>query len=155
MTTRSNLRQRIETTTRAFLSAFEEGSTHQDPSIINRDVTKDCSRLMCPASIPEAFGLPKDFLFDTESFQAAFANDIKVLRFENIKILDLVIDTEACSAAFRSSFEVSRIDGESFDYEQSWFLDFAADGLKVQKVVEFCDKDGILKMAKASGALKD
>jgi hypothetical protein len=37
--------------------------------------------------------------------------------------------------------------GESYQAELAWFLYFNEDGSKVKKVVEFCDKDVILKMA--------
>jgi hypothetical protein len=146
----SGLRQRMETTTRAFLSAFEEGSTQQDASIINRDVTADCTRNMHPASVPQAFGLPADFVFDTNTFQAAYAKDIKAMRFENNIISNLIIDVEASSAAFTSIATVRPNKGEAYENEQAWFLYFAEDGSKVKIVVEFCDKDAILRMAKTS-----
>jgi len=146
----SDLRKRIETTTRAFLSAFEEGGTQDNASLINRDVTADCSRHMLPASILQAFELPAEFSFDNTTFQGVFAKDIKVLKFENNIMSNLVIDTEARRAAFTSLAEVRTHRGESYPVEQSWILYFNEDGSKVRKVVEFCDKDAILKMASAS-----
>lgn len=143
----TNLRERIEATARAFLSAFEEGGAQNDASIINRDVTADCARYMLPASVPQAFGLPTDFAFDTSKFQETYANDIKVLKFENNIMANLVIDTEARRAAFTSIAEVRANSGESYPVEQGWFLYFNEDGSKVKKVVEFCDKDAIVKMA--------
>lgn len=140
-------RERIETTVRAFLSAFEEGSTQQNASLINRDVTADCMRTMLPASVPQAFGLPANFSFSTSQFQEAFAKDIKVLKFKNNIISNLVIDTEARRAAFTSIAEVHPHSGEWYFCEQAWVLYFNEDGSKVNKVVEFCDKDVILKMA--------
>lgn len=148
--TMSDLRRRIESTTRAFISAFEEGSSQQDASIINRDVTPDCTRHMHPASVPQAFGLPEDFVFDAATFQAAFAKDIKVLRFEGSVISNLVIDAGARSAAFTSVAKVIPNNGEAYNVEQAWFLYFNEDGSKVKKVVEFCNKDAILRMASAS-----
>jgi hypothetical protein len=143
----SDLREHIETTTRAFLSAFEEGAACGDASIINRDVTADCTRHLLPASVPQAFGLPAGFSFDTTSFQEIFARDIKVLAFKNNIISDLVIDTETRRAAFTAVAEVHTHSGESYSVEQAWFLYFNEDGSKVNKVVEFCDKDAILRMA--------
>ncbi|KAH9203246.1 hypothetical protein DL95DRAFT_399524 [Leptodontidium sp. 2 PMI_412] len=142
-----SLRERIKTTTRAFLSAFEEGATHNDPSIINRDVTADCTRHLLPASVPQAFSLPVDFSFGTTEFQEAFAKDIKVLEFRNNIMANLVIDTEARRAAFTSIAEVHAKNGESYSCEQAWVLYFNEDGSKVKKVIEFCDKDVIVKMA--------
>lgn len=150
MASTSDLRQRIETTTRAFLSAFEEGSAQQNASIINRDVTANCTRHMHPASVPQAFCLPADFVFDTATFEAAFAKDIKVLRFENNIMSNLIIDVEARRAAFTSVAKVQHLNGEAYECEQAWFLYFIEDGSKVKKVVEFCDKDVILRMASAS-----
>jgi hypothetical protein len=146
----TNLRARIEVTTRAFLSAFEEGSTQQDASIINRDVTPDCTRHMLPSSILSAFSLPSDFAFDTTTFQQTFAKDIKVLKFKNNILSNLVIDTEARRAAFTSVAEVHVNGGDVYSAEQAWVLYFTEDGTKVEKVIEFCDKDVILKMANES-----
>ncbi|KAJ4991872.1 hypothetical protein SVAN01_02722 [Stagonosporopsis vannaccii] len=145
--TATNLRERMETTARAFLSAFEEGSAEDNPSLINRDVTADCTRHMLPASVLEAVSLPTDFTFNTTQFQELFAKDIKVLQFKNNTISNLVIDTEAGRAAFTSIAEVHPKKGEWYNAEQAWFLYFNEDGSKVKKVVEFCDKDTILKMA--------
>lgn len=146
----SDLRKSIENTARAFLSAFEEGGARNDASIINRDVTADCTRHLIPASVPQAFGLPTDFSFDTTSFQEAYAKDIKVLSFKNNIMSNLVIDTEARRAAFTSCAEVEPHEGESYTVEQAWVLYLTEDGSKIKKVIEFCDKDAILRMANAS-----
>ncbi|KAJ8062465.1 hypothetical protein OCU04_008998 [Sclerotinia nivalis] len=143
----TNLRERIEATARAFLSAYEEGGAQDDASIINRDVTADCTRHLLPASVPQAFGLPTDFFFDTKTYQETFAKDIKLLKFRNNISANLVIDTEARRAAFTSIAAVHANSGESYPAELAWFLYFNEDGSKVKKVVEFCDKDVILKMA--------
>jgi hypothetical protein len=108
----TNLRERIVATARAFLSAYEEGGPQDDASIINRDVTADCTRYLLPASVPQAFGLPADFFFDTTKYQETFAKDIKVLKFRNNIISNLVIDTEARRAAFTSIAEVHTNSGE-------------------------------------------
>jgi hypothetical protein len=84
------------------------------------------------------------------TFQAAFAKDMKVLRFENNVISNLAIDVEAYSTAFTSVAKVRPNKGEEYECEQAWFLYFNEDGSKVKRVVEFCDKDVILRMAKAS-----
>lgn len=144
----TTLRERIEVTARAFLSAYEEGGAQNDASIINRDVTADCTRYMLPASVPQAFGLPPDFSFDTTKYQEKFEKDIKVLKFRNNIMANLAIDTEARRAAFTSTADVHVIySGESYPAELAWFLYFNEDGSKVQKVVGFSDKDVILKMA--------
>ncbi|KAF2847202.1 hypothetical protein T440DRAFT_471303 [Plenodomus tracheiphilus IPT5] len=146
----TTLRTRIETTARAFLSAFEESGTQNNPSIINRGVTADCTRHLLPASVPKAFGLPTDFAFDNATYLGAFTKDLKVLKFKNNVISNLVIDTEARRASFTSNAEVHVNGGESYSGEQAWFLYVNEDGSKVEKVVEFCDKDLLLKMASAS-----
>lgn len=143
----TNLRERIENTAQVFLSAYEEGGAQNDASIINRDVTADCTRYLLPASVPQAFGLPADSFFDTTKYQEMFAKDIKVLKFRNNIIANLVIDTEARRAAFTSIADVHAVSGESYQAELAWFLYFNEDGSKVKKVVEFCDKDVILRMA--------
>lgn len=150
VTSSPSLRSRIEATARAFLSAFEEGSAQQNASIINRDVTPDCKRYLLPASVPTAFGLPTDFYFDTKKFQETFADDIKKLHFKNNIMSNIVIDTETKKASFTSIAEVETNGGEKYQAEQAWFLYFNENGSKVVKVIEFCDKDVLLKMAIAS-----
>ncbi|KAG4417177.1 hypothetical protein IFR04_009690 [Cadophora malorum] len=151
MTSTTTLRQNIEATTRAFISGFEECSNTGDASLINRFVTADCPRYLTPASIPKAFDLPEGFFFDPATYEAAVAKDIKVLKFKNAVISNLVIDAETRMAAFTSKDEV-HVDktGEWYYAEQAWFLYFTEDGSKVKKVIEFCDKDGLLRMASAS-----
>jgi hypothetical protein len=147
MSSSMSLRQRMEATARAFLSAYEEGAVQNDASVINRNVTPDCTRYLLPASVPQAFGLPADFFFDTVKYQETFARDIKVLKFKNNIMANLIIDTEARRAAFTSIAEVHPNNGETYLAELAWFLYFNEDGSKVKKVVEFCDKDVILRMA--------
>jgi ketosteroid isomerase-like protein len=72
------------------------------------------------------------------------------MRFENNIISNLVIDVEARSAAFTSIATVRPNKGEAYENEQAWFLYFVEDGSKVKKVVEFCDKDAILRVANTS-----
>jgi len=52
MSASMSLRQRMEATARAFLCAYEEGSVQNDASIINHNVTADCTRYLLPASVP-------------------------------------------------------------------------------------------------------
>lgn len=150
MASATNLRERIETTLRAFLSAFEEGSTQGDASLVNRDVTADCKRHMLPESVHQVIGLPPGSALDRAQYQELFAKDMKALKFTKNAIANLVIDTEARRASFTSFAEVHPRNGESFTSEQAWVLYFDEDADKVNKVVEFCDKDTLLKMANSS-----
>jgi hypothetical protein len=114
----TNLREQMETTARAFLSAFEEGAAHSDPSVINRDLTSDCTRHFLP------------------------------LHFKDNVMSNLAIDVEARRAAFTAKADVFvRSSGKTYSSEAAWFLYFNEDGSKVKKVVEFCDKDALLEMA--------
>lgn len=150
-TSTTDLRQRIEQTARLFLFRFEESSAKNDASIINLDVTEGCTRHMLPASVNQTFQLPVDFFFDNKTYQGAVANDIKVLKFKNNVLSNLVIDTGARLAAFTSIAEIHPVDGtEWYSAEQAWYLYFNEDGSKINKVVEFCDKDALVKMANAS-----
>lgn len=147
----STLRQRIEATSRSFLATFEDGAAQNDASIVNREVTDDCLRYMLPASVPRTFNLPEGFAFDPKAFQGTFENDLKVLKFNSNVMANLVIDTEALCSAFTSIAEVQALaTGETYPVEQSWYLYFTEDGSKVNMVIEFCDKDALVKMASAS-----
>lgn len=58
-----------------------------------------------------------------------------------------MIDTEVRRSAFTSKAEVHTNSGEVYSAEQAWILSFTEDGSKIEKVVEFCDKDVVLRMA--------
>ena len=144
----TNPREQMEITARAFLSAFEEGAAYSDASVINRDLTSDCTRHFLPASVMKAFELPTDTSFDTTAFQSMFGNDIRVLSFKDNVMSNLTIDVEARRAAFTAKADVFvRSSGKTYSSEAAWFLYFNEDGSKVKKVVEFCDKDALLEMA--------
>lgn len=145
-----DLRARMEATARAFISAFEEGGDRNDPSLVNRDVTSDCTRHFLPASILNAFAMSANSAIDNASFQATYAKDLKALRFKNNVISHLMIDTEKCMTSFASKADICPFKGGAYAYEQMWTLYFNDDGTKVRKVIEFCDKEGLLRMAGAS-----
>lgn len=106
---------------------------------------------MLPASVNQTFRLPKEFFFDNKTCQGAIVNDIKVLKFKNNVLSNLVIDTETRLAAFTFIVEFDPVDGTEWcPAEQAWYLYSNDDGSKVTKVVEFCDKDVLVKMASAS-----
>ncbi|CAI9631206.1 unnamed protein product [Alternaria burnsii] len=130
------------------MSAFAEGAAYSDASVINRDLTSDCTRHFLPAPVMKAFRLATDTSFDTTAFQSIFGNDIRVLRFKDNVMSNLTIDMDARRAAFTAKADVFvRSSGKTYSSEAAWFLYFNEDGSKVKKVVEFCDKDALLEMA--------
>ncbi|KAK2033094.1 hypothetical protein LX32DRAFT_635732 [Colletotrichum zoysiae] len=141
----AELRKAIEATTRSFLAAYTDANDQNDPSLINRDVTADCTRHMLPRTMVEAFGLPADFSITNEAYAQSIAQNIRVYSVQDSVISDLVIDTEARKAAFTSKSNIVYKEGwESHPIEFSWFLELNEDGSKVRKVTEFCDKETIL-----------
>ncbi|GKT47483.1 uncharacterized protein ColSpa_07664 [Colletotrichum spaethianum] len=146
-----DIRKSIKATAEAFLASYEDGAAQNDPAIINRNVTPDCTRHLLPSSVPGALGLPADFSIDNTTFQDVFAKDIQFLKFRNGVISNLVIDTEARRAAFTAVSEVAVVNSEeSYPFECSFTLYFNEDGSRVRKVIEFLDKDGTVKMANTS-----
>ena len=87
---------------------------------------------------------------DTTQYQELFAKGMKALKFTKNTMANLVIDTEARRASFTSFAEVHPRNAEWYTSEQAWVLYFDEDGAKVKKVVEFCDKDTILKMSNST-----
>jgi len=90
--------------------------------------------------------MPADASVDTASFDAVLAKDIKVPKFINNVMSNLVIDTKASSAAFTSRAEIHPKSEDWYSAEQAWTLYFNVDGSKVKNVIELCDKDAIMKM---------
>ncbi|WYZ35720.1 hypothetical protein EsH8_X_000367 [Colletotrichum jinshuiense] len=148
-------RQTAEATIKSFLESYTDGASQNDPSIINRDVTPDCTRHLLPGSMLKAFGMPPDFGISTDAYEKNFAKDIRAFSVHDNVISNLVIDAETRKAAFTSVSKIVFKDGsESLALEFSWFLDFNEDGSKVKKVIEFCDKDSVVIVhAKVEAAL--
>ncbi|KAK1573260.1 uncharacterized protein LY79DRAFT_569007 [Colletotrichum navitas] len=141
----AELRKTIELTTRSFLAAYTDANEQNDPSLINRDVTADCTRHMLPSTMVKAFGLPAGISIPNEAYIQNIARNIRVYSVQDSVISDLVIDIETRKAAFTSKSNVVYKTGwESHPIEFSWLLDFNEDGSKVKKVTEFCDKDTVL-----------
>ncbi|GJC87754.1 hypothetical protein ColLi_10592 [Colletotrichum liriopes] len=143
----TDLRKAIEATTKSFLAAYTDSADQHDPSLINRDVTSDCTRHLLPNTMLKAFGVPTDFSIDNASYLKNLVKDLRVCSVQNSVISNLVIDTEARKAALTSTSDIVYKEGsDSHPIEFSWFLDFNEDGSKVKKVIEFCDKDTVLVM---------
>ncbi|KAF6813575.1 hypothetical protein CMUS01_12813 [Colletotrichum musicola] len=143
----SVLRQRMVDTIQAFMATYQDASVQKDASLINRNSTSNCTRHLLPASVTEAFNLPSDFFFDNAGIEVALASDLKVLKFEDAIISNVVIDTQALRAAFTTISKIRTDAGERYNAEGAWTLYFTVDGTKVKKVIEFCDKDVLVRMA--------
>ncbi|KAH7118590.1 hypothetical protein B0J13DRAFT_569432 [Dactylonectria estremocensis] len=151
--TPADLKKTIEETLRAFILSYKDGAEQNDPAIINRNTTADCTRHLLPASLAKALGAPADFVIDNAEYQRLFASDLKVGGVQKSVISNLTIDAEAKKAAASTVSDMVFKDGEVLVMEHSWFLDFTDDGSKVKKAVEFCDSDSVHKlMAKVGEA---
>ncbi|EXF74828.1 hypothetical protein COL5a_000106 [Colletotrichum fioriniae] len=140
-------RQKVEATIKSFFEAYTDGEKQNDASIINREVTPDCTRQLLPRSMTKAFGIPGDFILDNAAYATQFAKDIAVFVVGATTVSNLVVDSEARKAALTSTSDIKFKDGsENLQLEFSWFFDFNEDGSKVTKVIEFCDKDSVMIM---------
>ncbi len=148
----TNLRASIEATFRSLLGAYKEGGETQDTSVINRDLTPDCTRHLLPKSMLEDLGAPTDWVIDNAEYERQFASDLKTGRTTHMEINNLIIDTETRKAAATTVTDVTYHDGEVIRIEHSWIISFNEDGSKATKLVEFVDIIGVRKMvAKAGG----
>ncbi|KAH7130959.1 hypothetical protein EDB81DRAFT_859620 [Dactylonectria macrodidyma] len=151
--TSADLKKVIEETPTAFILSYKDGAEQNDPAVINRNTTPDCTRHLLPVSLAVSLGAPADFVIDNAEYQRLFASDLKVGGVQKSVISNLIIDVEARKAAASTVSDMVFKDGEVLVMEHSWFLDFTEDGSKVKKVVEFCDSDSVHKlMAKVGQA---
>ncbi|KAL6408783.1 hypothetical protein AUP68_07729 [Ilyonectria robusta] len=144
--TPTDLRKIIGETLRAFIFAYKDGGEQNDPAIINRDVTADCTRHLLPASLATSLGAPADFVISNDEYQKLFAADLKAGSVQKIVISNLTVDVEARKAAATTVSDMVFKDGETIVMEHSWILDFTEDGSKVKKVIEFCDPTSVHQM---------
>ncbi|KAF0644643.1 hypothetical protein FPSE5266_01891 [Fusarium pseudograminearum] len=143
----SNIRKNIEETVNSFLSSYEDGRVQNDTSIINRDVTPECTRQLLPASLLKALGAPESVVFSNDQYEKLYADDLAVGGVYNTVTKNLVIDAEARRAAVTSKSDFKYKDGDSLVVEFSWTLNFNEDGTKIDKVIEFADADAVKRMA--------
>ncbi|KAF4340100.1 hypothetical protein FBEOM_5960 [Fusarium beomiforme] len=147
MSTSQDLRKQIEVTVNSFLASYEDGRKANDPSVINRDVTPDCTRQLLPASLCKALGLPEEFLMTNDIYEKLFADDLSLGGIHNTVSQHLLIDVEARRAAVESSGDMIYHDGEVLHLEFSWILYLNEDAKKISKVIEFADSNAVQKMA--------
>ncbi|KAF5000500.1 hypothetical protein FGRMN_1667 [Fusarium graminum] len=141
-----SIRASIEATIDSFLLAYEDGRKANDPSIINRAVTPDCTRQLLPASLCEALGAPPEFLMPNDLYQKLFTDDLSLGGVHNTATRHLVVDLEARRAAVSTTQEFKYHDGEVVPLEFAWTFYFNGDGTKISKVIEVADSNAVTKM---------
>ncbi|KPM42503.1 hypothetical protein AK830_g4043 [Neonectria ditissima] len=144
--TSRDIKKNIEATFTDFIAAYKDGAKQNDPAIINRNVTADCTRHLLPTSLLKALGAPQDFVIDNAEYERLFAVDLQVGGVQEFTISNLVIDAEDRKAAATTLAKMVFKNGEELVMEHSWFVDFTEDGTKVKKVVEFCDGESVHKL---------
>ncbi|KAL6916527.1 hypothetical protein ACHAPO_011234 [Fusarium lateritium] len=142
-----DIRKNMEETVNSFLSAYEDGREQNDTSIINRDLTPECTRQLLPVSLCKALGLPETALITNDQYEKLYANDLSVGGVYNTVSKHLVIDAEAKKAAVTSKSDFKYKDGDVIAVEFSWTFNFNEDGSKIDKVIEFADGDAVKRMA--------
>ncbi|KAM0247160.1 hypothetical protein ACHAP5_004239 [Fusarium lateritium] len=141
------IRKRIEATIDSFLLAYEDGREANDPSIINRAVTSDCTRQLLPASLCTALGAPPELLMPNDMYEKLFADDLALGGVYNTATRHLVIDVEARRAAVSTTEEFKYHDGDVIALEFAFTFYFNEDGTKISRVIEVADSNAVLKMA--------
>ncbi|KAF4448051.1 hypothetical protein F53441_8482 [Fusarium austroafricanum] len=142
-----DLRKHIEATVDSFLSAYEDRRKANDPSVINRVVTPDCTRQLLPASLCKALGAPEEFHMPNDLYEKLFSDDLSLGGMDNLVNKHLSIDVEDRRAAVTSQGDMIYHHGEVVPLEFSWTFYLNEDDTKISKVIEFADAIGVMKMA--------
>lgn len=144
----ANLRKAMEATALEFFDSYRVGAIQNDPSVVNRSVTADCKRHLLPQSMLKAVGIPLDYAFDNDTYQAEFKKDLALGAAGEMDVANLVVDVEnrKLAATTRAQIQYKVGDKEQLTVEFSWFFDFNEDGTKITKVVEFTDSNAVQKM---------
>ncbi|KAF4422236.1 hypothetical protein F53441_14293 [Fusarium austroafricanum] len=148
--TSNDIKSTIEATVKSYLASFIDARAQNDPSIVNRNTTDDCTRSMLPASL---VGGQRELSMDNVAYQAVFTEGLKTGGMHKNTISDLVIDVEARKAAVTAIAELVFANGEELELDFSWFLHFNDDGSKIKKIVEFVDSDGFKSVKGREGEL--
>ncbi|KAF4331994.1 hypothetical protein FBEOM_14222 [Fusarium beomiforme] len=133
--TQTNIKTAIETTVKSYLASFIDARIQNNPSLVNRDVTLDCTRSMLPSPLGGGFTMTND------AYLQVFTEGLKVGGMHKNEISDLIIDVDARKAAVTTVAELVFNNGEELKSDFSWFLHFNDDGDKICTIVEFVDSE--------------
>ena len=152
----ADLRKTMEATAREFLDSYRVSAVQNDPSLVNRSVTPDCKRHLLPQSMLKAVGIPLDYAFDNDTYEAEFKKDLALGAVGAHDVANVVIDVEARKLAATTRVQMHYKVGskETLTLEFSWFFDFNEDGTKITNVVEFTDSNAVQKMVEVATAAK-
>ncbi|KAF4445504.1 hypothetical protein F53441_10757 [Fusarium austroafricanum] len=140
MTSKENLREAIEHTSRQFFAAYVDAGDQNNPAIINRDTDENCKRYYRPLTLLDFFGVPQDFAHENGAYEGGIDNNLKKGAVKTCEVSNMTIDVEARRSAATTKSDMVFKDGETLVMERAWILDFNDDGSKVVKVLEFCDQ---------------
>ncbi|KAJ4003835.1 hypothetical protein NW752_011963 [Fusarium irregulare] len=154
ITTSTDIRKTIEATVNSFLSSYEDGREQGNTSLINRDVTADCTRQLLPVSLCKALGAPETFLMPNDLYEQLYIDDLTIGGVYNTVNKHVAIDTEARMAAVNSTSDFKFKDGEVLTMEFSWTFYLNEDGTKISKVIEFADASAVQHLAAKAQELK-
>ena len=110
-TTSTDIRKTIEATINSFLSSYEDGREQGNTSLINRDVTADCTRQLLPVSLCKTLGAPETFLMPNDMYEQLYIDDLIIGGVYNTVNEHMSIDTEARMAAVNSTSDFKFKDG--------------------------------------------
>ncbi|KAF9784193.1 hypothetical protein IL306_008121 [Fusarium sp. DS 682] len=131
----NDVKTTIEATVKSYLTSFIDARTQNNPSLVNRDVTLDCTRSMLPSPLGGGFTMTND------AYLQVFTEGLKVGGMHKNTISDLIVDVDARKAAVTTVAELVFNNGEELKLDFSWFLHFNDHGDRICKIVEFVDSD--------------
>ncbi|SPJ75303.1 uncharacterized protein FTOL_05034 [Fusarium torulosum] len=131
----NDIKANIEATVNSYLTTFIDAKAQNDPSLVNRDTTPDCTRQMLPTSLSGGGSM------NNEDYQKVFTQGMNFAGMKKNNASDMVIDVDARKAAVTAVAELESASGEKFNLDFAWFLHLNDDGSKIKKIVEFVDSD--------------
>jgi hypothetical protein len=141
------IRSAIEATVKSYITSFIDARTQNNPSLVNRNLTPDCTRSMLPSTLGGGFSMTN------YAYLHAFTEGLKVGGMHENTIFDLIIDVDTRKAAVTTIAELVFNNGEEIKLDFSWFLHFNQDGDKIFKIVEFVDSEKFKSVKGREGEL--
>jgi ketosteroid isomerase-like protein len=145
-TQESDIKANIEATVNSYLATFIDAKAQNDPSLVNRNTTPDCTRQMLPTSLSGGGSM------NNEDYQKVFTQGMNFAGMKKNTASDMVIDVDARKAAVTAVAELESAGGEKFNLDFAWFLHLNDDGSKIKKIVEFVDSDTFKAMQQKAPA---
>ena len=135
----STIKDSIEQRANEFVLAYETATKTKDANTLSIHLSPDCRRFLASRAFLEAVNQPPGFSLSNAEYQAQYEHVMPIWSINATEISNFTIDPERRKAAARTISHGEFSDGEKYQVEFAWFLDFNDEGTEITGIVQYVD----------------